>query len=371
VAIQVFRPSYDQREIDAVAEVMRSGWVGLGPMTARFEEAFARYCGVPFCVGTSCGTAALDMVLKLMGIGEGDEVIVPVMTYVSTAHCVAANGARPVFADVEPATLNVDPSDVARKLSRRTKLVIPVHYAGRPVRLDRLEEVAGGIPLVEDCAHAAGARYRGIPVGGLGAAGCFSFHAVKNLAMGEGGAITLRDGETAERARRLRGLGIDRSTWDRSKLDRAYWWEYAVEEIGLKCCMDDIHAAIGLVQLEKLDAANARRRSIVGIYREGLDSVTEIEMPPVDDSECLSSWHICEVRARRRDDLNVHLGKLGISTSVHYKPLHLYRCYGYQESLPNAEKAFESILTLPPYPDLTDDEAWQVVEGIRDFYRGA
>jgi perosamine synthetase len=367
--IQVFRPSYDQREIDAVAEVIRSGWVGLGPRVAEFEKAFASYCRVGHCVGLNSGTAALDMAMKLLRIGEGDEVIVPTMTYISTAHCVVFNGARPVFADVHPATLNIDPDDVRRKISRRTKAIVPVHFAGRPAELDEIREAAGVIPIVEDCAHAAGARYRGRPVGGLCSMGCFSFHAVKNLAMGEGGALTLDDAELAEKARRKRSLGVDRTTWDRSLLDRAYWWEYNVDEIGTKSYLDEIHAAIGLVQLQKLEGANQRRREIVGIYRRGLEPLEEVVMPPEEGPDRLSSWHICSVRAQRRDDLNVFLDNRGISTSVHYKPLHLYRCYGHQESLPVAEEAFRSILTLPLYPDLTDAEAWSVVEAVRDFYR--
>ena len=233
-AIQVFKPSYDQREIDAVAAVIGSGWVGLGPRVAEFEEAFARYCMVEHCIGLNSGTAALDMAVKLLEIKEGDEVIVPTMTYVSTAHCVAFNKARPVFADVDPGTLNIDIDDMRKRITNRTKAVIPVHFAGRPAHLDLVREAAGGIPVVEDCAHAAGARYCRRPVGGLCTMGCFSFHAVKNLAMGEGGALTLNDGEMAERARRKRSLGMDRSTWDRSKLDRAYWWEYSIDEVAFK-----------------------------------------------------------------------------------------------------------------------------------------
>ena len=162
-----------------MAEVIRSGWVGLGPKTAQFEKEFAEFCGVKQCVGLNSCTAGLDMALRLLGVNHGHEVIVPTMTFVSTGHCVVYNLATPIFADIDKDTLNIDLDDVARKISPRTKAIIPVHYGGRPVDMDRLKEVAGHIPIIEDCAHASGARYKGNPVGGLGEIGCFSFHAVK------------------------------------------------------------------------------------------------------------------------------------------------------------------------------------------------
>lgn len=367
--IQVFKPCYDEEEIRAISEVIRSGWVGLGPKTAEFEKKFAEFCQVKCCVGLNSCTAALDMAMKLLGVNHGDEVIVPTMTFVSTAHCVVYNLATPIFADIDEDTLNIDIEDIAKKISLRTKAIVPVHYSGRPVDMDGLKEVAGNIPIVEDCAHACGAKYKGKPVGGLGKIGCFSFHAVKNLAMGEGGAITLNDEEMSFRAKRLRWLGIDKGTWDRTKMDRRYWWEYNVDEIGLKSHLNDIAAAIGLVQLRKLEKANKRRREIVGMYREGLEEVEQVEMPPEDGGDFISSWHICEIKAENRDDLSVFLREKRINTGVHYKPIHLYRCYGNRPKLPIAERVFSEILTLPLYPDLTDDEVNYVIETIKIFYK--
>ncbi len=366
--IEVFKPYYDGEEVQAVEEVIRSGWVGLGPKTAEFEGEFAKFCQVKYCVGMNSCTAALDMALKILGINHGDEVIVPTMTFVSTAHCVVYNLATPIFADIDEKTLNVDIDDIAHKIGPRTKVIIPVHYGGRPVDMDQLKEVAGNIPIIEDCAHATGARYKNRPVGGLGNIGCFSFHAVKNLAMGEGGAITLNDEEMFLRAKKNRWLGIDKGTWDRTSIDRSYWWEYEVDEIGLKSHLDDIHAAIGLVQLRKLENANQRRRQVIDMYRDGLSGVEQIRMPPEDGGELVSSWHLCEIKAENRDDLSVYLRDNGINTGVHYKPIHLYRCYGNRPTLPVAEKVFPEILTLPLYPGLTDDEVMFIIEALRKFY---
>jgi perosamine synthetase len=307
--------------------------------------------------------------MKLLHIGPGDEVIVPTITFVSTAHAVAYNLGTPIFADVRPETLEIDPEDVERKITKRTKAIIAVHYGGRPVDMDRLKEVTGNLPVVEDAAHAAGAVYRGKKCGSLGALACFSFHAVKNLAMGDGGAIVTDSKELMERAKRLRWLGIDKGTWDRTELDKSYWWEYFVDEIGLKCHMNDIAAAIGLVQLEKLDRMNERRKEIVRSYFEGLRDIEEITLPLRDDETFVSSWHLYSIQCRNRDELSVRLQGKGISTGVHYKPIHLYRCYGENPVLPVAEKIYPKLITLPMYPGLTDRDVDQIIEEIRKFYK--
>lgn len=366
--IPVFRPCMGEEEIGAIGEVIRSGWLGLGPRTTEFEKRFASFSGVKHCVGVNSATAALDLSMRLLGIGHGDEVIVPTMTFVSTGHAVAYNLATPIFADVDPVTMNLDLEDVARKITRRTRAIIAVHYGGRPVDMDALRAVAGDIPIVEDCAHAAGASYRGRPVGGLGEIGCFSFQAVKNLAMGDGGALTLGRTDWDQRARRLRWLGIDKGTWERTAADKSYWWQYQVDEIGLKCHMNDLQAALGLVQLHRLDAMNARRRELVERYRAGLAEIDGVELPLEDDEVFRSAWHIFHLRCDRRDDLSVWLQGREISTGVHYTPIHLYRCYGNTPSLPVAEAAAGRLLTLPLFPDLTDEQADRIVGAIRDFY---
>src|SRR3972149_2810254 len=230
--IHLFRPYMGEEEVAAVSEVLRSGWIGLGPKTEEFENTFAKYIGVKYAVGVNSATAALDLAIRILNISYGDEVIVPTMTFVSTAHVVVYNLATPIFADVDERTLHLDLDDVKRKITKKTKAIIPVHLTGSPVDMDALRTIAGNIPIIEDVAHACGATYKGKKCGSLGEISCFSFHAVKNLAMGDGGALLTNNREWMERARRLRWLGIDKSTWDRAKVEEKNWGGYIVDEIG-------------------------------------------------------------------------------------------------------------------------------------------
>ena len=366
--ISLFKPFFGEEELDALRPIFQSGWIGLGPKTALFEDKFAQYVGSDYCIGLNSCTAALDLSMRLLEIGQGDEVIVPPMTFVSTAHAVAYNLAQPVFADVQYSTLNIDPEDVAKRITRRTKAIIAVHYSGRAVDLDALRAISGNIPIIEDCAHAAGGFYKGRHVGTIGKIGCFSFHAVKNLAMGDGGALVLSEPELAERAKRLRWLGIDKNTWDRASIGESYWWEYYVDEIGLKCHMNDIQATLGLVQLAKLNAMNQRRREIVTKYFDQLRTVTDIELPESDNDVYRSSWHIFHIKCNERNGLSKFLAAQGISTGVHYKPIHLYSCYGNRPSLPVAEKAFNRILSLPLHPGMSDGDVYHICDSIKRFY---
>lgn len=361
--IPVFKPSMGRAEAEAVAAVMASGWIGLGPKTAEFEQAFASYLDAPHAVGLNSGSAALDLAMILAGVAPGDEVIVPTITFVSTAHAVLHRGGKIVFADVDAGTLNISFADVAAKLTTRTRAVVPVHYAGRPVDVRALRKVVGDrVTIVEDCAHAGGSSYYGKKVGSEGNLSCFSFHAVKNLATGDGGALVTADKHLADRAKRLRWLGIDRDTWQRTEENRQYWWRYNVTELGHKCHMNDLAAAIGLVQLARLDEMNARRRAIVRMYDEQLAGLVETP-PPDTDANFRSAWHIYCVRAERRDDLAVHLQRHGVCTGVHYFPIHLYdRCYGPQPPLPVAEREVTRMMSLPIFPDLTDDQVAHTCE---------
>lgn len=365
--IQLFKPYMGDDEVQAVSEVIRSGWIGLGPKTAEFEKQLAQFIGVPYAVGLNSATAALDLAVRLLNIGPGDEVIVPTMTFVSTAHAVVYSRATPVFVDVDESTLNLDLNDVVPKITPRTKAIIAVHYGGRPVEIDKLRGIAGDIPIIGDAAHACGSEYKGRKVGTWEDIACYSFQAVKNLATGDGGALALTNKAMADRAKRLRWLGIDKGTWDRTEGDRRYLWDYNVDEIGFKDHMNDIAAALGLVQLRKLEALNGRRKEIADFYTESLRGVRGIQLPPGDTVDSKSSWHIYCIQSDHRDELMASLQEKGISTGVHYRPIHMYKCYGDQPSLPQAERVFPRILSLPMHPGLLNSDLEQIVDAIRDF----
>jgi perosamine synthetase len=368
--IHLFSPSYGEEEVRAVESVIKSDWWTLGPVTGEFERGFAKLLGTPHAVALNSCTAALSLSLSLLGVGEGDEVIVPTMTFVSTAHAVCYSRANLVFCDVDPTSLLISFDDVKSRLTPRTRAIIPVHYGGRCVDIAGLRDIVGpSVDVIEDCAHACGSSLGGHMAGTLGDIGCFSFHAVKNLATGDGGMLVTRERRLALRAKRLRWLGIDRGTWDRTAADRSYWWDYQVDEVGFKCHMNDLSAAIGLVQLGRLMSGNRRRAEIAALYCQLLGDVPEIVLPCIPDPAAeVSSWHLFPIRAERRDDLSMHLEVAQITTGVHYRPAHLYRCYGSRVSLPVAEREWKRLLSLPMHPRLSDGDVERVSTEIRRFY---
>jgi perosamine synthetase len=365
--IPVFRPSSGPEEEQAVVEVLRSGWWGLGPKTAEFERAFAAAVEAPFCIGTSSASTALMMSMTALDLA-GREVISPALTFVSTNHAILQAGGVPVFADVDPATLAIDPAEVRSLVSPRTAAIVAVDYGGHPAELDELTEIARAhdLILIEDAAHSCGATYRGRPVGSIADLTCFSFHAVKNLAMGEGGAITLGDEARAARLRHMRWMGLSRSTWDRTG-ERSYSWDYDLEEIGFKAHLSDIPAAIGLVQLGRLSGANERRRQIVQRYSEAFGDLDWLSTP-TEREYVRSAWHLYVVRVEARDRFIDHLASRGVASGVHYKPNHLFSPYEkYARPLPVTESVWRRIVTLPLFPGLTEDEIGLVIDAVRSF----
>ncbi|HEX7491572.1 MAG TPA: DegT/DnrJ/EryC1/StrS aminotransferase family protein [Candidatus Limnocylindrales bacterium] len=365
--IPVFRPTAGPEEEAAVAEVLRSGWWGLGPKTAEFENRFAESIGAAHCVGTSSASAALLLVLSLLDLG-GREVITPALTFVSTNHAILQAGGRPIFADVDPVTHTIAPTEVERLITPRTAAIMAVDYGGHPAELDDLAAIAHhhGAVLVEDAAHSCGATYKDRSVGSVADFTCFSFHAVKNLAMGEGGGITLEDDALADRLRRLRWLGLSRSTWDRTSGD-GYSWDYDLAEIGFKAHLSDIAAAIGLVQLGRLTSSNDRRRVIADRYTSAFSSLDWLT-PPAELAHVRSAWHLYAVMLEERNRFIEHMAARGIATSVHYKPTHLYAAYAdFYRPLPTTESAWRRLVTLPLYPGLTDDEIQQIIDAVKAF----
>jgi perosamine synthetase len=350
--IPIFKPSYDSREAEAVRRVLSSGWVGLGPKTAEFEKRFARYIGTRYAVAVNSCTAALHLALRMLEVA-GKEVITTPMTFVSTNLAILYNGAIPVFTDIQEGTLNIDPAQVKKNITRRTKAIILVHYGGHPCDIGEIMAIARrhGLAVVEDAAHACGAQYRGRMIGSFGALACFSFHAVKNLATGDGGMITTDDKKFYHQLLRARWCGIDKSTWQRDKSKR-YSWFYDIKDLGYKYHMNDITAAIGLVQLKKLEELNEARRTLASCYDHCLAGVKEIILPEVKEG-IRHARHNYVIRTPSRNKLNQHLAQKGISSGVHYYPNNLYRLFKrYPSHTPIARRVWQQLLTLPLYPDL-------------------
>jgi len=369
MTIPVFRPSYGEEEFQAVREVMASGWVGLGPKTAEFEERFAAYLGVKHAIALNSGTAALHLAMIGAEV-KGKEVVSTPLTFVSTNHAILYVGGTPVFADVEEATANIDPASVRERITPQTRALCCVHYGGRPCRMDDLVAIARehDLVLIEDVAHGCGGEYHGRKLGTFGRFAAFSFHAVKNLATGEGGMIVTDDDAAAARFRKLRWLGISKDTWSRESKTQ-YAWYYTVEELGLKCHMNDIPAAIGLVQLARLDRLNERRAAWARRYDEALADLAWIRRP-VAEPHTKPAWHNYAIQTDHRDALNAFLAERGVSTGVHYIPNNHYAMYAKCGGpTPVCERVWRRLLTLPLYPDLTDADFDTILRGIRDFGR--
>jgi len=265
----------------------------------------------------------------------------------------------------------MDLDDVQSKITPRTKAIIYVHYSGRVGDMTALAEIMGDIPIIEDAAHAMGATHRQKMAGSFGTIGCFSFHAVKNLATGDGGALVTDSVAIYERAMKLRWLGINKSTWERAsdgQKETTYSWQYNVDEIGYKYHMNDISAALAIVQLTKLTNNNLARAKRAGQYFHALNDVGEITLPPRDTESSKSSWHLFVIQTKKRNQLLEYLKLNGIASGVHYYPIHLYDVYGNAPSLPITERISDHILSLPMYPDMTRDEQAMVCQTIRSFF---
>jgi dTDP-4-amino-4,6-dideoxygalactose transaminase len=366
VPIPLTEVELDEREVEAVAAVLRSRWLTAGATCARFEQELAQLAGVPTALAVASCTAALHLAYLALGVGAGDEVLVPALTFVATANMARAVGATPVFCDcVGEDDFNVDPEDLARRVTPRTKAIAVVHYGGYPCAIDEVLSVAAahGLPVVEDCAHAPGGTSRGRPVGTLGDVGAFSFFGNKNITTGEGGAVVTRREELAEPLRLLRSHGMTTMTWDRH---RGHAATYDVAVAGLNYRLDEMRAALGLVQLGRLADNNARRGRVVRSYRDALAARPAIVVPFKDRDE--STFHLLPVLLPPGTDRAAVMGALrqaGIQTSVHYPPTHLFGAYrGTSPPLPRAEALAPRILTLPLYPRMTEADVQTVVGAL-------
>jgi len=370
------KPAISELEIEAVAEVLRSGWITTGPKVAEFEKAFQGYCNAQGAVALCSATGGMHLLLAALGIGPGDEVITPSMTWVSTVNLIIFAGATPVFADIDRDTLMVSAETIEPLITDHTRLIIPVHFAGAAVDMAPLRQLASGknIHLVEDAAHAAGTEYHGEKIGQRGSA-IFSFHPIKNMTCGEGGMFCSDDPDLVERVRRLRfhGLGVD--AYDRAMQGRVPQAE--VLEPGFKYNLTDLAAALGLGQLGRLDNFIEKRSRLARRYRELLADVDEILPLAVPSYQMRHAWHLFVVRldteraGMDRDTFMAELKKRNIGTGIHFKAVHTQKYYREtlrlpEGALPATEWNSERICSLPLFPDMAVEDVDSVVAAIKE-----
>lgn len=369
------RQQIDEADIQAVVDVLRSDWLTTGPKVDEFERAFAARVGAAHAVAFSSGTAALHGTTFAAGLRPGDEAVTTPLTFCATANCVLYQGARPVFADVSPDTLNLDPDLAARAIGPRTRAILPVDYAGHPADMAAFMELARekGLVVIEDASHALGATLGDRPVGTLAHMTVFSFHPVKHLAAGEGGMVATDDGALARKLRLFRNHGI--TTEARERQERGEWF-YEMAVLGYNYRLSDIHSALALSQLARLDANLARRRAIADRYSTAFRDLPGLVLP-ARRSEANPAWHLYPVRLRAGDlaadrrTIFRALRARNIGVNVHYVPVHLHPYYreqfGYAPgAFPVAEAAYEQLITLPLFHAMTDRDADDVVAAVTE-----
>jgi perosamine synthetase len=364
----------DDDDLAAVTAALKSDWLTTGPRVAEFEEAFARAVGARHAIAVNSGTAALHATMHALGIGPGDEVIVPCLTFAATANAVVYQGGTPVFADVDPDTLLITAESAARCVTSRTRAIFAVDYAGQPAEYDALRALAArhGVPLVSDACHALGGSYRGRKVGTLADLNAFSFHPVKHITTGEGGMITTEDAKLADRTRIFRTHGI---TTDHHYRQVHGLWTYEMQTLGFNYRLSDIGCALGLSQLPKLEGWVRRRNELAGRYREALADIPEF-LPLAFLPERTHAYHLFVIRCRasesgwNRDQIFPALRAEGIGVNVHYIPVHFHPFYRERfgtrpGQCPNAEAAYEEILTLPLFPAMNERDVDDVCRALR------
>jgi dTDP-4-amino-4,6-dideoxygalactose transaminase len=364
--ISVFGSKVGEEEIAQVAESIHNQWMGMGPKVQEFEKRFAERLGLKHFLMVDSGSNSLYMACKLLDLPPGSEVIVPSYTWIFCAHAVLLSGQKPVFCDVDLASNNLTVEQIEPCITKKTAAIMVVHYAGLPADLDPIFEL--GYPVIEDAAHAVDSRYNGKACGSMGAVGIYSFDAIKNLAVGEGGGITTTTPELIDVARMLRYCGIGKSGFEASTHGKQRWWEYNIAGIFIKMTPSDIAAGIGLAQLGKMDGHQAYRKRIWDTYQEAFKEVPWITTPQEAKRGDRHSYFTYCIRVPKRDELAHYLFDQGIYTTVRYHPLHLNPIYGQmQRRLPNCERLNEEALCIPLHPRLTADDIDKVITTIKSF----
>ena len=366
--IPVARPALSQEELHAVADVFDSRWLGQGKVTTEFERAVGELVARPHVVATNTGTSAIQLGLEAVGIGAGDDVVLPALTFVATAQAIAATGARAVLCDVDQETMNMDLASLEAAATPQTKAVVPVHYRGLPVEIDPIVEWARerGARVVEDAAHAFGSTYEdGVPVGGKGDVTCFSFDPIKNVTAGEGGCVVFSDEDERVRAGRMRNLGTDSTAW--SRLSGRHPWSYDVVEPGWRFHMPNFCAAIGLSQLQKLDHFRRRKQEVLERYQAEFRDHADLTMSEMPVERCFP--FLALVLVEEREALMAHLKERGVGSGVHYIPVHHFTRFAEaaRGPLPATDHLAARICTLPLLNDQTEEELETVVDAVRSF----
>jgi dTDP-4-amino-4,6-dideoxygalactose transaminase len=366
----------DSEILDAVHGAAASGWWSTGPRVAEFERLFAACMGSRHAIAVSSGTAAIQLALLATQCGQGDEVVLPSLNFVAAANAVSHTGARPVLCDIRgEGDLNLDPQDVASAITGSTKAIIVLHYGGYSCDIDAILEVARrhGLAVIEDAAHAPGASWRGRACGTFGMVGCFSFFANKNLPVGEGGMLVTDDADLDRRLRLLRSHGMTTLTWARHQ---GHASSYDVLLRGYNYRFDELRAAIGLVQLGRLDASNRARAEIVSVYRRELDGVAGITVPFGDHDHEKSAHHLATIvlpSSELQKPLREHLRRRRVQTSLHYPPIHRFSEYAHeaQRALPVTDDVSDRLMTLPLYPHMTEPQVKLVVDSVLEYMTDA
>jgi len=371
--INVFQPALGREELEAVGRVFESNWIGKGRQTSEFEAAFAHHLGIEreLLRSTTCCTEGMFQAIKLLDIRQGDEVILPTISFVGAANAVASAGGRPVFCDVDSHTLNPTASCIEAKLSGRTRAVLLLHYGGLPCEMDPICELLErrGIALIEDSACSVASRYKGRACGTFGEVGSWSFDAMKILVTGEGGMVYCRTPELADRFEKRAYLGLETKSGLASDSHQR-WWEFDISCFGRRAITNDLASAIGLVQLHKLSGFIERRKRVHEMYDAELSDLGWLRLPPTPPDDVESSHYFYWVQTEEpdlRDRLAVDLRERGIYTTFRYYPLHWVEFYGARDSLPDAERAARTTLCIPMHHSLTDADVKQVVEAIQAF----
>ncbi len=372
--IRLFKPSFGEEELQNIKEAMDRSWVGLGPNVNEFEDKWAKFIGVESAIALNSATAALHIALMSFKFPEGKKVLVPALTFASTACAILYNRLIPVFVDSDPVTLVMDLEDMKRKYDDDVVAVMPVHYAGHPVPMEDLMPWARekGLKVIEDCAHTAGAMYKGKVLGTWGDIGCFSFEEKKLMTTGDGGMIVSNDSELLKDVKAYRWVGIDKDNWKTAQAytdvnKDAMHWFYEISLLGFKYNMNDLAAAIGLAQLNRLPAMNKRRSEIIRMYLDGisdLDGITPL-LPFEPENYC---YQMFGIRSEKRDELMIYLKSKGIATGCHYTPLTQQPLFApYASDCSFIENEANKFITLPLHADLTDEEVNYIINALYEY----